>query len=416
MKIKKLLDAELKDIRPSESEEHRIKELVDGFLERLSKKLKGAKAMVGGSFAKGTTIRKKRYDVDVFVIFEKDENISDILGKALKSLKIKADRLPGSRDYFSITMKNPDFKMEVVPVFRIKKAEDARNVTDVSILHVRYIREKIKKNPRLADEIRLAKAFCYGQDCYGAESHIRGFSGYCIEILTSHYGSFMNLMKSASKWKQKTVIDPEKYYKNESEIMHEINEAKLLSPLILIDPVQRNRNAAAAIDDEKFSGFINAAKNFLKKPSPRFFEKKEFKESKVRKDAKRMKFSLMEVDAESKRAKEDISGAKLLKLHRMIKKSFEKESYGMRDFWIFEKNASKSYFMLKKPKKIIQKGPPVERMKHADEFKKRWKKTFVKHGVLYAEREPKTIEKMLKVDKKILKEMGIDSFKVKRLL
>ncbi len=417
MNTKEILEIELNRIKPSQEDESRINEIVKSLMKKLNSRLKGAEVKMGGSFAKGTTIRKRTYDVDLFAVFNDDKDISERLGKVLRQLKIKCNRLPGSRDYFSVPMNSEGvrFKIEIVPVFRIKKAQEAKNVTDVSMLHVDYVKRKIRKNPKLADDIRMAKALCYAMDCYGAESHIKGFSGYCLEILTSHYGGFEKLLKAASKWKEKTVIDPEKYYKNASEIMHEINEAKLLSPLILIDPVQRNRNAAAALDNEKYNVFIESAKRFLKKPSGKFFERREFDIEGFKREAKRKKLPLFKVEAESRRVKEDISGAKLLKLHNVMVGMFEKEGYSIKSKWVFCENRSSSYFILGRPKEILQKGPPVARKKHSEEFKKRWKKVFVKNGNLYTKRQPREALKIFRLDSKILSDMGIDSFKVVKL-
>ena len=435
--IGKIMKEELERIKPSEDDEKKIGAIVREFVLKLNSKLKKykAEAVMGGSFVKGTTIKKKRYDVDLFVLFKEDEkmlgnsknfqraknqrflSISDKLEKALKELKVKYSRLPGSRDYFSIDseVSGIKFKTEIVPVFRIKKSEEARNVTDVSMLHVNYVKNKIRKNPKLPDEIRLAKALCYAQNCYGAESHIKGFSGYCLEILTCYYGSFLNLMKNASKWNQKKIIDPGKHYKNENEIMTEVNEAKLMSPLVLIDPVQMNRNAAAALDNEKYNLFIESAKKFLKNPSGKLFEKKEFDPKRFIETAKKKKLSLFEVYARSERVKEDISGAKLLKLHNVLIGTLKKEEYEIMQEWDFSDQKSVSYFALKSPKVILQKGPPVARAKHAKEFKNRWKKVFVKNGDLYTKREPKDALAVLNLNKKLLRDMGIDSFRVKKI-
>ena len=94
----------------------------------------------------------------------------------------------------------------------------------------------------------------------------------------------------------------------------------------------------------------------------------------------------------------------------------QKEQYDFKDHWTFRESRARSYFLIKKgAKQIIQKGPPVAREKHAREFKKRWKKTFVKAGNLYTKREPKKVEKILNPDSKILKEMSIDSFNFKKI-
>jgi len=175
-------------------------------LEELPKKINSKISIfLGGSLAKGTVIRKKeRYDVDLFIIFpeefkEKSQQISEILEKALKKTGEKYQRLNGSRDYFQI--KHENLILELVPIIEIKKSEDAKNITDISPLHVKYLLKKIKTNPKLPEEIILTKTFSYAQGVYGAESYISGFSGYSIEILTSYFDSFKKLIDFFSEIK-----------------------------------------------------------------------------------------------------------------------------------------------------------------------------------------------------------------------
>ncbi len=423
MNVKEVLQKKLAGIKLSGEDEKEIKRYADAFVVKLNSALKriGARAMLGGSFSKGTAIKKKSYDVDVFVMFKKgSKDISELLERVLKKIKVRPARLPGSRDYFNVDAKSDGvkFRIEIVPVIGIKKASEALNVTDVSPLHVHYVKKKVVKNKKLADEIRLAKAFCFAQDCYGAESHIRGFSGYCLEVLTLHFRGFLGLLRAASKWqgKEKVVIDPVKYYKNGKKILQELNEAKLMSPLILIDPVQKERNVAAALNKEQFEVLAKAAKAFLKRPSMRFFERKEINEKDLISDAKKRKLTLLMVNSVSKKKKEDISGAKLLKLHNLLKSALGKEGYVFRDHWLFEGEEANSYFLItKKPKKVVQKGPPVVMKEHAVAFKRKWKGWKVKSGKLFVERKLKSPERVLGVDKDMLKKMGINSFSVKKL-
>ena len=66
-----------------------------------------------------------------------------------------------------------------------------------------YVKEllirKKKIKGKILDEIRLAKAFCHANGCYGAESYIKGFSGYALELLVYHYGSFQKFVKAITK-------------------------------------------------------------------------------------------------------------------------------------------------------------------------------------------------------------------------
>ena len=276
--MKKLLLEVLEDIKPSKDYEKDILGNANNIISAINKGIKNAKAVLGGSGAKGTWL--KTFDVDIFVKFnynkfsDKSDELSNILEKLLKK-KFKIVKLHGSREYFQI--RREKFTFEIVPILDIKKAEQAKNITDVSPLHSNFVR----KHKKLANEIRLAKQFFKAGKVYGAESYIRGFSGYVCEILTVNYGSFLNLIKSASKWKEKTVIDVMKYYEGQN-VFNAINKSKLLSPLVVIDPVQKDRNAAAALDHEKFDIIRRRSKEFLKNPVKEFFEEKVLSENDIR--------------------------------------------------------------------------------------------------------------------------------------
>jgi tRNA nucleotidyltransferase (CCA-adding enzyme) len=415
MKIQEILEQEIETIKPSEKETLKLRQKIDRIIDGLSKKLKGkATIMLGGSFSKDTVIRKEKYDADIFVRFFKNPD-SDALERILKKMKLKAERLHGSRDYFRVKMDN--IFIEIVPILNLKanKTEKAENVTDVSPFHVDYIKKKVSKNPKLSDEIRLAKAFCYALGCYGAESHIRGFSGYCLEVLVSYYGSFTNLLKASAKWQDKTVIDPEKHYKSKEEILRELNESKLISPLVIVDPVQKNRNVSAALSEEKFMLFKEKARKFLAHPSKMLFEPMDI-ENEMKDKARKVKKELLIVSAESEKKKEDIAGAKLLKFLNVIKKNLENEGYTTESEIKFHGNKAEFYFLLGK-KDLIVEGPFLDMPKHLIAFKKKWKKTTVKGKRIIAIKKASKIswKKALKFDNKILKEMSVKKVKAKQV-
>ncbi len=191
----KFLKEVLNEITPSKEEEKEIKNTVNSMLNRINKGLKGAKAELGGSGAKGTWL--KQFDVDFFVKFNyqkyksKSDKLSDILEKHLKKKFKKIIRLHGSRDYFQI--KEKGYTFEIVPILNINKAEEAINITDVSPLHAKWV----LKHKKYLDDIRLAKKFCKAAKVYGAESYIQGFSGYICEILAVYYKGFLPLVREA---------------------------------------------------------------------------------------------------------------------------------------------------------------------------------------------------------------------------
>ena len=56
--------------------------------------------------------------------------------------------------------------------------------------------------------------------------------------------------------------------------MKQLNKSKTQSPLIIVDPVQPDRNAAAAVSREKFEIFKKKAREFISKPEVEFFQVK----------------------------------------------------------------------------------------------------------------------------------------------
>ena len=354
--------AVLKNVVPESVEKKALLATSKSFISKLNDKLKEGRAVLGGSIAKGTWL-KGDYDVDVFVLFNKeykDKNISMILEKKLKSLKpIKISgvrKIKGSRDYFQI--RQDPYTFEVVPILNINRASSAENITDVSPLHTKWVKKNSDK--KLLNEIRLTKAFCKANKLYGAESYIRGFSGYSLEILTINYGSFVKLMKNAAKWKEGMKIDVEKHFKG-------LNRSKV-SPLIIIDPVQHDRNTAAALSLKKFDSFVELAKKFNRNPSVAFFKREKL-------DMEKLKDAVV-VKVKALQGKDDVVGGKLLKAFEFIGKRLREEGYKFSDYdWEWDDYAIFWYHVKNKElsKKYKHFGPPVKEDDHLEKFKKKYK-------------------------------------------
>ena len=130
-KLDEILKKQLELVNPSEEDATKIEQLSENFTKELTNSLKKkkikAEVFIGGSLAKNTLVRKDVYDIDVFVRFDKsydDKKISSLLGKVLP----KAKKVHGSRDYYQ---KHVDsIIIEIIPVLKISKPEQAVNVTD----------------------------------------------------------------------------------------------------------------------------------------------------------------------------------------------------------------------------------------------------------------------------------------------
>lgn len=386
-------------IKPSKEEELVVKGIAEEVISKI--KIKDANPILGGSGAKGTWITGT-HDIDIYVRFNKEvyknKDISSILEKELKKRFEKFEKLHGSRDYFQIP--KDGYTIEVVPILDIKKASEALNITDVSPLHTEWVR----KHSSLSDDIRLAKSFCRAQGCYGAESYIRGFSGYVAEILVINYGSFQKFIGAVSNWRQKEFIDIEKHGV-------ELNKAKTNSPLIVIDPVQSDRNAAAALSKEKYDLLIKSAKAYLKSPSEDFFIKKEITKESLKAKSKDSK--LIMFDVVPLKGKEDVVGAKILKAYTYILNSFVKEGFIVNESsWSWNSKALLYYTLDANPlpEFKVHQGPKVNQLNHVLSFKRKNKKyeIFEKQGRLFC-KIPHKFRDATIFSKNILKDEGLKS-------
>lgn len=399
-----ILKEVLESISPSNEEiktiERRTKEII-----KILKKY-DLKAEIGGSFAKKTMLKKQNQDVDLFVVLEKDK--INKFEHLLKKTKLKYELAHGSRDYARIKEENLIF--ELTPVLKFTKPELTENVTDFSLIHVKYIKNAISKNKSLADDIRLAKAFCHAQNCYGAESYIGGFSGYALEVLVCYFGSFIKFLSETQK---ETIMDPNKYFKNKNEIMRELNQSKLQSPIILIDPTYKYRNVCAGLTKETFELFLNGAKRFLKSPSKDFFEKKDFSLQDFKEKNKYLDIYNIEIKTSSQEG--DIAGTKMKKFFKFIIKELERKEQKVIDseFIYSDGQEASTYLAIKTNPEIEIIGPKINMEKAIKEFKKVRKNTYTSRGFVCA-KEIVSIENILTNNTLTAESMGV-GFDFKKL-
>jgi tRNA nucleotidyltransferase (CCA-adding enzyme) len=430
MEIKKILLEQLKVVKPDKETFDKINSNAKGFVKELNSKLKkkgiNAEVFVGGSLAKGTLVKKNKYDpenkfsdsqtsgkevydVDIFVRFNEKYDggkISALLGKVLGK---KAKKIHGSRDYYQQVING--IIMEIIPVINIKKPADAKNVMDLSYFHVSHVLKKMKGKKKLADEIVLAKSFCHAQNCYGAESYIRGFSGYALELLICHYGSFEKFLKEVAKYNKskKIIIDDSKFYKK-TNVLYELNESKVNSPIILIDPTYKQRNALAGLSDETFYRFKEVVKKFLKNPNSKFFEIKDIDKELRAKYKDKLKI----VGVKTSKQIGDIAGTKSKKFLEFFSYALKKEFVvNLAEFnYDDENNIAKFYFVLEKKKDELVRGPFVHDKKNVARFKRVHKKTVVKKGSVYSKiKHNLSFKQWFKLfnknEKKVIKQMSV---------
>lgn len=411
MKLKELLEEVFSEISVGIKEADYFKEKTKEFISELKKR--GLNAEVGGSLAKGTMIKSRSLvDIDIFVVFDSSEDMPKLL-EVLKKSKLPGELkvLHGSRDYYQINCS--DFIFELIPVLKNKDPTLAENVTDVSLSHVKYVREEIKKNPALAREIMLSKAFARANKVYGAESYVKGFSGYALEVLVIYFGSFIKFLKYASK---KKVIDPKRYFRNEAEVMRELNESKLMCPLVLVDPTNKFRNVTAGLSEETYQRFLSSAKSFLNRPHKDFFSIKEINVLDIKKVAKKEKAKFLEISFSTEKQEGDIAGTKMRKVFDFLTRELiRKEQKVLVKEFVYPGlgQKSKGYLVIKEKKEVVVSGPSRGLEDASEEFRKSRGKTAFLKGKQWFAKEKVSLKKILEKVKEFEEDMNVKmSFKI----
>ena len=264
-----MLNEIIKKLRPSKEEVKKVNEISNEIIQKIKKRL-NVEVMLAGSIAKNTWIHNN-HDIDIFVLFPKDEK--EIDKKLIHAMKeYKNNVVHGSRDYLRFYYKG--YKVEIVPLYKLSSPFEAKNSVDASQFHVKYIKEHINK--KIADQIRLLKMFMKSSGVYGAETYISGFSGYVAELLMLQFKTFRNMVNFFDNgFSIPLLIDVENYYKDLNEVKQNLSKPKLESPLIIIDPTYKLRNAAASLSYEAFGKFIFDLRMFKRNPSKSYFRIKE---------------------------------------------------------------------------------------------------------------------------------------------
>lgn len=256
-------------ITPRSEERTRILELAEGLRRKVvtaAEEEMRVKVRVEGSVAKDTWLSGEP-EIDIFMrvptTIPREEFGTTCLRIAREATKgfRQVERF-AEHPYLESTVDNT--RVNIVPCYQVDLGEWI-SATDRTPFHTDYVKARL--NEEICREIRLLKKFMKGVGVYGAEIRVGGFSGYLCELLVLNYGSFIQVLKSFADWKGRGIIDYEGLYEGEQEDFERIFE----EPLVVVDPVDKGRNVAAAVREERLNEFVAAARVFLKNPNLRFF-------------------------------------------------------------------------------------------------------------------------------------------------
>jgi tRNA nucleotidyltransferase (CCA-adding enzyme) len=269
-KIEKVCTTVLERVTPKKGERAKVEALAKELEKKVvsASKEQGVEAevRVEGSVAKDTWLSEEP-EIDVFMrVSAKIPRKS--LGKVCLKIARKAtegsEQIERFAEHPYLEAMVDGVRVNIVPCYNVKTREWL-SATDRTPYHTDYMKKHL--NEQMRSEVRLLKRFMKGIDVYGAEIKIGGFSGYLCELLTLYYKSFLKTLKAFAQYKQRMVTDIENYYRGRED------ELQLLfkEPLIIVDPVDRGRNVASAVQPQKLYTFVAAARAFLQNPRSQFF-------------------------------------------------------------------------------------------------------------------------------------------------
>lgn len=289
-------------------------------------------------------------------------------------------------------------KIDIVLYFDLPKEYIMNNgpitAVDRTPWHGKFIKENLTE--RQKDEVRLLKQFFKACYCYGDKSPIGrcGFIGYSAELLIHHFKSLQNLFENFNSLKN-MAIDPIK--RRTYDQLKKIERFKD-DFLIIIDPVDPNRNVGSSISKRAYDYCNVKVKEFLKNPKEAFFEIRSIPEfnPKTSKKSTIDKLFIIEFKNEDPDVHYTINRDKLYSLGQSIKANGEKEythakKFGRIEFEVYFEEEQEEYNIALYcdepiiPRTYLRKGPPINSRYHAKKFMEKNPNYIIKDGYLWVE-------------------------------
>ncbi len=357
-----------KELESTPELEEKLKNIKKEIIKEIEKQ--GYNAVPVGSTERGTYLpTEEDIDIDIFFYFPKEATEKELEEKGVEVGKKALKKYQPTTHYAEhpyvkaeiqkididvVPCHNPETYMENTEKPKLK--QETKSSVDRTPLHNKYLKQNLKEKHK--PEIKLLKKYLKNIRCYGANEKTKGFSGYTTELLILKYGTFKKTLEKASEWERNHKIDIEKHGKKQFK-----------DPLIIIDPVDPERNAASALSEEKLGRFIIKSRELLKNPTKETYKDKE-KSKNLEIEGKNL--ILIEIPYPEETVAE-IGWSQLKKLEKTLKTNLEKQEYEIyrSEHWTNEK--TKAQILLearntKLPKYRKHMGPPFYNKKHSKKF------------------------------------------------
>ena len=363
----------LNKIKPSENEVKKIRKIADRLIKEINKR--GYEAVLVGSAARGTFISGEN-DIDIFVFFPKETTREELEKKGIelgKQILRKNKPKIHYAEHPYVKAKVKGFDVEIVPCYKVKKK--IISSVDRSPLHNTYILDKITDKQR--DEIILLKKFLKANKLYGADQKTKGFSGYLCELLIINYKTLDKLIEADGKnWNKRIEIDIEKL---------RTDNQKFKEAFVVIDPVDEERNVAAAVSRTSLSNFILKSREYYRTKNIKMFEMKKEKINLKQKTSGRR---MITISFKCPDVIQEVLWSQLEKLTKNIKEImyFNEFDIYKTGYWTDEKRKCGIIIELKTyelPKFKKYKGPEIWDLENAKKFMEKNEDVWVDRSVLY---------------------------------
>ncbi|MCS7121018.1 MAG: CCA tRNA nucleotidyltransferase [Archaeoglobaceae archaeon] len=331
--------------------------------KELRKRLKdvGVEFTFVGSYARKTWL-KGNLEIDVFILIPTNVGREELEKLGIEVGKKVLDRYEVRyAEHPYVHGEVLGVKVDLVPCYKVESAEKILSAVDRTPFHHEWLKDKVagKEN-----DVRLLKKFLKANGIYGAEFKVKGFSGYLCELLIIFYGSFENLIKNASRWTRRTVIDVSK------------GEVRSGENFFVVDPVDPKRNVAANLSLENLAKFVHLCREFIKNPKIDFFIEKDFEvsEEKILEAMRIRNSSIFALEFERPEIFEDNLYSQLERAAKKIYEHLEREGFKPIRYHYFAEDKCYLVFEceVRELSKVYRKvGPPFEEYEHVDKFLKK---------------------------------------------
>ena len=249
---------------PDSAEEDKVKKIVEttkaSIIKILQEKRISAEVELVGSTSKGTNL--KGGDIDIFIVFPQSFTRDEIVKHGLEiGHRVLSDAKEKYAEHPYVFGYLEGHKIDIVPCYRIKLGDRVKSAVDRSPLHTRWVIENI--DDAMRKWVILLKVMLKSLGLYGSEIYRSGFSGYVCELLVIRFGNLENVLEFFASSNRNLTVS----FGN--------NNVKDESPLIVVDPVDPSRNAAAAVSMENLSRFRVLSREYLIEKSERYFSRQE---------------------------------------------------------------------------------------------------------------------------------------------